>query len=414
MARRVLLYARVNPADEGGVQSVVDRLAHHLQARGHGVTVAWAFPVPAGRRDRFLPCRPVVIRGGWPAPRSTLWAAGALLRLASALLRLRPHVVNVHYVTGEALYFALLKPFFRYRLVLSFHGSDVLRTQADDAPLLPRILPRADAITAVSRLTAARLRALPGVDPARVRVIPNGVDREFWDGAGSAAGVDARVPMVLSVGRLDRVKGHDVLLRAFPRVLDRVPGARLVIVGDGGDRAALAALAAELGIAQAVRFAGQLRAAEVRGHLRAARVFVLPSRSEGLPIALLEAMAAGVPVVATAAGGTPEVLEGGCGVLVPPEDAAALGEAVAALLLDAAAQRSLSRTGRQRAAAFSAPAALAAYEELLCSGGGQTGVKPGTEPLDPGELAGSAGDGTGSNQGQTGVKPGTEAVHSGP
>jgi len=385
MSRRVLLYARVNPADEGGVQGVVAWLARHLRSRGHRVTTAWAFPAPSGTGDVTLPSRPLVMRGRFPAPRSTAWAARALLRLSIALLRLRPHVVNVHYVTGEALYFAWLKRFFRYRLVLSFHGSDILRTQPEDAPLLPRILPRADAITAVSRLTASRLRAYPGVSSARVHIIPNGIDVDFWSTPVAAGDLRAREPVVLSVGRLDPVKGHDVLLRAFRLVLARVAGARLVVVGEGGYRNVLEALAADLGIAGAVEFAGQLDAGRVRQRLGEAQVFALPSRSEGLPIALLEAMAAGVPAVATAAGGTPEVLSAGGGVLVPPEDAPALAEAIVELLQDPAASAALSAAGRLRAASFTTTLSASSYEQvLLASDRGQTGVRPGTEPVHSG------------------------------
>ena len=385
MSRRVLLYARVNPADEGGVQGVVRRLGCHLRSRGHAVTHAWAFPVPPGSGDLPLPFRPLVMRGRLPAPRSTLWAAAALLRLASALRRLGPDVVNVHYVTAEAGYFALLKPVFGYRLVLSFHGSDILRTQAVDAPMLPRLLPRADAVTAVSRAAAARLLEAYAVPPARLHVVPNGVDVDFWS-TESGTGRRDRDPVVLAVGRLDPVKGHDVLLRAFPRVRARVPAARLVIVGGGGDRAPLEALAADLGIAAAVTFDGPLDAARVRERLAGARVFVLPSRSEGLPLSLVEAMAAGVPCVATAVGGTPEVLTPDAGVLVPAEDPASLGDAVADLLLDEARSSSLAVAGRRRAAELSATTSTAAYEEVLLGrvDRRQTPAGSGTEPVHSG------------------------------
>ncbi|HXE79728.1 MAG TPA: glycosyltransferase family 4 protein, partial [Vicinamibacterales bacterium] len=351
MSSRILLYARVNPADGGGVQSLVQGLARHLRARGHEVTKAWAFPAPPGSEDLTLPLRPVVLRGRLPAPRSTIWAAGALGRLTRLLFRLRPDVVNVHYVTGEAVYFALLKPLFRYRLVLSVHGSDVLRTQAPDAPLLPYVLPAADALTAVSPLTVAALKEYPDVNPARIREIPNGVDYGFWS-AGSDVRPGNRAPVVVSVARLDRVKGHDVLLHAFALVRARVPAARLVIVGEGGQRSALETLARLLGIAPAVEFTGQLDAEGVRERLRTARVFALSSRSEGLPIALLEAMAAGATCVATNVGGTCEVLTPGTGLLVPSEDPAALAEAIVRLLVEDHSAARLILEARRRAARF--------------------------------------------------------------
>ena len=366
MSLRVLLYSRVNPADGGGVQTVVARLAAHLRARGHRAATAWRLPNPDPEaRDETWDLPLLVWRRGLPAPRASLRAARALLRLAARLWRLRPAIVNVHFVTAEAAYFLLLRPLFRYRLVLSVHGSDVMQPKPWDAPVLPRLLRAADAITVVSSPAAARVRASPGVNPGVVKVIPNGVRCDFWSAAAPARDVAARAPVILSVGRLHPVKGHDVLLRGFARVRDRLPDAALAIVGDGVARPAVARLAAELGVAHAVEFAGTLSPAQVRDRLGAARVFVQPSRSEGLPLALLEAMAAGVPVVATRVGGVPDVVAPGTGLLVPPEQPDALADALLDVLGNDGLASALARGGRQRAMQFSAARADGAYEALF-------------------------------------------------
>lgn len=363
---RVLLYSVTDPREVGGVQAVVKRLRDRLRSRGHTVVAAWLNPSPDAADETYALHRLRRRGQGLPTPRSILGAARALLNVTRALSRHRPHIVNVHYVTCECIYFLLLRPFYRYKLVLSIHGSDVLRPTRWDADLLPRFLRRADAITAVSLPTAARVRQMPGVYPQRLRVISNGVDYEFWSRKGSGhISMGDRSMTVLTVGRLLPVKGHDVLLRAFAEVRTRVPQARLVIVGDGTLRAELHVMVKELGLGEAVEFVGDIDAAGVRAQLGRSRVFALPSRSEGLPLALLEAMAAGVPAVASRVGGIPEVLLPGTGLMVPPEDHAALAEALAALLLDPQLAADLGERGRERASHFSAAVADAAYEVLF-------------------------------------------------
>lgn len=362
-----MLYSVTSPAEVGGVQAVVRRLASHLRERGHDVVTAWLEPNPNLAADEEAYDLPRLRRRrGIPTPRSSLRALRALLALRRALARHRPDVVNVHYVTCEAIYFLLLRPLYRYKLVFSVHGSDLLRPTRWDERLLPRILPRADGVTAVSLPTAARVRGCRGVDPARLRVIPNGIDFDFWSTAPSPRlAIADRPANVLAVGRLLPVKGHDVLLRAFAGVLRRVPRARLVIIGDGPSLPDLQRLAQELELGDAVELAGELDAPEVRKHLAKARAFALPSRSEGLPLVLLEAMAAGVPVVATQVGGVPDVVSSGTALIVPPEDPEALAEALCSLLLDPQLASTLSERGKQRAPHFSAAAAYTAYEDLF-------------------------------------------------
>lgn len=367
MSLRVLLYSITDPREAGGVQVVVKRLRDRLRAQGHAVTAAWLSPSPDPTDESYALPR-LRRRRGVPTPRSILGAMPALLHVARALSRHRPQIVNVHYVTCECIYFLLLRPFYRYKLVLSVHGSDVLRPTRWDADLLPRLLRRADAITVVSLPTAAHVRAYLGIDPDRLRIISNGVDYDFWSATSPPhVPVTERPMTVLTVGRLLPVKGQDVLLRAFAMVVTHVPRARLVIIGDGTSRAELLRLAGELHLEDAVEFAGEHDAAGVRARLGEARVFALPSRSEGLPLALLEAMAAGVPAVATCVGGVPDVLVSGAGLMVPPDDPAALAEALSAVLLDAELASALAERGQRRARDFSAAAADAAYQDLFLS-----------------------------------------------
>jgi len=362
---RIFLYSRVDPTDPGGVQSVFSGVAAHLRDRGHTVMKAWSLPNPAAPDEGVFGLPALVWRRGRPAPRSLLNACVSLARLAWVLARFRPHVVNLHFVTRESTYFLLLRRVFRFKLVLSVHGSDVLRPKPWDAPVLPRALRAADAITVVSALTAAQLcQRYPGVSHERITVIPNGVDEDFW-AAIPGEPLPLRKPIVLSVGRLHPVKGHDVLVSAFRAVVDRVPDARLVIVGEGHLRGALADRVGELNLSDHVQLDGQRGAADVRGWMSRALVYVLPSRSEGLPLSLLEAMAAGVPVVASRVGGVPEVLSDNTGLMVPPEDACALAEAIAGILTAPADFIGMREAARRRVRAFDRSRSNAAYERLM-------------------------------------------------
>jgi glycosyltransferase involved in cell wall biosynthesis len=211
----------------------------------------------------------------------------------------------------------------------------------------------------------------------RWELIPSGVDVDRFGGGRSAAeakselGLDPMRAVVGTVGRLEERKGHDLFLHGAREMLARANGMRpqILIVGDGPLRARLTAQAAELDIAESVRFTGAVP--DVRPALCAMDVFVLPSNAEGMSNALLEAMAARRPVVATDVGGTSEVINGdGSGTLVPPGDPQALAGAIMALLADPARAGRVGETARQRVVErFSARAMVtrleALYEERL-------------------------------------------------
>ncbi len=237
------------------------------------------------------------------------------------------------------------------------------------APLLAglgRLTARlSDRVVAPSRATAEELARDYGV--AGAAVIPNGVaplPRET--GAPAVAPSPAGGLVVLYAGRLRTRKAVAVLLEAVARARREVPGIALELVGDGEQRPALRAQAERLGIAGAVRFVGAVPRAEMARRLAAADLFCLPSLYEGLPLAILEAMAAGLPVVATAVAGVPEAVDDGTtGLLVPPEDADALARALAALAADPERRRRMGEAGRRKLERdFAIPRVAAAYLEL--------------------------------------------------
>jgi glycosyltransferase involved in cell wall biosynthesis len=206
------------------------------------------------------------------------------------------------------------------------------------------------------------LVARHGLPPERLTVVPNGVDPEFFQ--PPPGGTRQGPPVLLSVARLVPDKDHDTLLMAFARIASRHPEAELWLVGDGPRRQALEHKAGDLALNGRVRFfSGQpdLRAFYHRAHL-----FVLSSVTEALPNVILEAMAAGLPIVATRVGGIPEVVvEKSTGLLVEPGDVTGLAAALDYLLKNSEIRESMGQHGRERVMQqYSLTAMVKGHEEV--------------------------------------------------
>lgn len=215
---------------------------------------------------------------------------------------------------------------------------------------------RLDAHVAVGRAGARAVEAMSGAAAGSVRVIANGVP----DRADLVAPLRPQGTSVGTLAALIPRKAIDVLLHAIAAV----PTATLVVVGSGPEHGALARLAVELGVDGRVTFTGWSERA--RDHLVDFDLFVLPSRDEGLPLSIVEAMLSGLPVVAADVGSVADVVvDGRTGLLVPTDDAAALAGAISALLGDPERRRSMGVTGRQLALEGFTDIAMAASFESL-------------------------------------------------
>jgi glycosyltransferase involved in cell wall biosynthesis len=299
---------------------------------------------------------------------------GALRRLGELIDRVRPDVVQTHNCKSH-LFVRLSERWRRTAWVAFHHGytatsvKTLLYNQFDRFSLL-----RATKMVTVCRPFFQEISAL-GVDPAKITVVHNSVktfvppEAEAVHEVSRRYGIQPGRPSVLSVGRLSREKAHRDLIEAFAILRKREPSLdpQLVFVGDGHEAEALRRQSGDRGLSDSVVFCGQQ--ADVRPFYALASVFSLPSLSEGSPNALLEAMAAGVPAVATQVGGVPEIAENRRNaLLVPPANRQALADALRTLLIDRPLARSLADAAIQDASErFSPEAQTAALRKVYVS-----------------------------------------------
>lgn len=373
----VLMLTSSYPKFPGDVTSpFIESIAETLAARGHTVDVLLPhhpeLARPAGR-VRFFPYRyaPFDAWSVWgyassleadvrvkPLVYALLPLVALTLRaeLSRRLTAVRYDVVHVHWlVPNAALVFDIVRVS-GAALVVSLHGSDVFLAErlAPARALARAALHAAGAVSACSSDLAARARAL-GANPARLRTVPYGVDAVAFaprpaPGLRERFGVPPGALLVLGLGRLVEKKGFSVLLEAAARV----DGLHVVLAGEGDLAEELREQARRIGAP--LSFAGALEREAVAQALAAADVVAVPSlvdragNVDGLPNVLLEALACGRPVVASAVGGIPDVLEADVnGLLVPPGDPLALAAALQRLADEPETRRRLGAAARARA-----------------------------------------------------------------
>jgi glycosyltransferase involved in cell wall biosynthesis len=291
----------------------------------------------------------------WPLTAGRLRAACALLGTPTVL---------VHQVVPDAAELDVRHAWL-YRLsrrrqhwvAVSDYGSAMLRKAFALCP--------SDEITVIRNAPRPAERAGLGIADAR-----RAAERAR---ARGVLGLDPDGPVIVAVGRLALEKGHDVLVKAAADLVADWPGLRVLIAGEGAGREGLQRSIDDAGLIERVQLLGHVH--DVGGLLCAADVFAFPSRREGTPFALLEAMGWGLPVVVARFGGADEIVDSGeSGILVQQDDPDALRDAIAALLRDPPRARSLAEHGRERARQFSEPAMVDATLELI--GAAVKGTQP--------------------------------------
>lgn len=360
MIRRILIVSEDYPPYPGGVAQWAAGMALALNRRGHSVTVlSRERGTPAGEPGaESLTLR--TIRGRrWRQFRS--WH---FRRAAGALLDREPQDLVIATTWNAAR--GIAGPVLRRggRLACVAHGLEVTRRM----PRLKRLwlahtLRRCECVIAVSAFTRDSLRERFRIDPDRLFLLSNGVDPSVFRPGLDASRVrerhgllDRRV--ILTLARVVERKGHDLVIRALPQILSRVPDAVYLVAGPGeaGLLNRLRRLADELGVGSAVVFAGSLPGDEVPLYYNACEVYVMPSRvlaasgdTEGFGITFLEANACGKPVVGGRSGGVADAIEDGItGFLVDPADPGDLAEKILILLANPDRARAMGQAGRGR------------------------------------------------------------------
>ena len=316
------------------------------------------------------------------APLTTLAEAS---KLAEVIEEYGVEVIHAHYAIPHAAAAVMARDMVHASpkpvVVTTLHGTDVTLVGLDRAYLRATqySIERSDVVTAVSQYLADYTRSEMGVR-RDIMVVPNAVDHARFKPQGSPelrqryAHPDEK--LVVHVSNFRPLKRVDDVIRTFARVADEV-GARLLMVGDGPERQKALSLAAELDIGGRVAFLGSFP--RVEDIFAISDLFLLPSTEESFGLAALEAMASGVPVVASRIGGIPEVVvDGETGFLCAPKDVAAMAEASLKLLKDSALHARMSHAARARAInCFSekevVPLYTQAYERALARSSGVTG-----------------------------------------
>lgn len=346
----------------GGMETMVARLARALSMRGHEIGVTCTqFGGPLaedlaedGIRVTIVPTLGL-LTNAW-APQLERW-----------LRDVKPDVVHVHSGTWLKTARAARRAGVP-RVVHTVHG--LLDVERWHDALLKRLAARhTDEIVIVSEPLRAFIASQTHRPEADLRLIVNGVDTtRFRPGPRTSAlrqrtGIPAGATIIGNVARLQEVKNHELLIDAFSGLLSRVPDSHLVVVGEGPLRPDLTEQVKRLGLQERVHLIGM--ESDTAQIYREFDLYVLPSRSEGTSLSLLEAMASGIPVVATAVGGTPALLAHGArGRLVPPDDRVALERAMHDVLVDPARHDVADAARRDVDVQYSESAMVSAYERL--------------------------------------------------
>jgi glycosyltransferase involved in cell wall biosynthesis len=374
---KVLMLSHMYPGPVNPTAGIfVHEQVRALIAQGHDVRVVSPTPmappllpryrvhrrVPAGDRVDGIPVlrpRKLSLPGGRLAhlnPQAMLWSIGGPLRRVHK--RWPFEVVHAHMLVPDGWAAACVGAELGVPVVATAHRADVLDIPARGERSRAVVAQAVDAVEQIVTVSRAIRAACESVGwPRRpVEVVPNGADTAvFHPRDARAARVRLGVPedgaVISYVGKLVPRKGVDTLIEALGILRERPGGAPwLVAAGVGEMQPALEKRARELGVDDRVRFLGKLGREDVAWAMAAGDLFVLPSLSEGLPTVVCEAMACGLPTVATAVDGTPEIVDHGeTGLLVPPRDARALADAMARLLDDPAEARAMGDRALARA-----------------------------------------------------------------
>jgi glycosyltransferase involved in cell wall biosynthesis len=352
-------------------------LAEGLRAKGHLVSILeYASDRPRVRVDDGISIMSLP-RAFYPRllrPSSWLPFVRCVWQLHRILRRVRPEVISVQFPTWQSVPLVALSLIpHKWRIAVTLRGSDI-RSIPTTQPRLVQwqeaLLRRADVVTAVSESLRSDALALYPFLREKIRVIYNAPNPSFFDNNTVEASLIGKERFILFVGAILKVKGVDVLLRAWKLVQDRGQPVCLIVVGEGAELESMVALCEELRITASVRFVGSRSQDDLRNLYCTAELIVIPSRAEGLPRVGLEAGACGSICVASDVGGLAEVVQDGVtGFLVSPESPTALSQAILrAMELPPSERRRISFAAKDRVRRlFGYDKMVRSYEQLFLS-----------------------------------------------
>jgi glycosyltransferase involved in cell wall biosynthesis len=344
----VIIVSQFPPQWFGGTEIGTYRIAEHLAKRGHEVHIITSLDegMPEDSCEKGFNIHRIL--------RIRIKFFGKLFFWAAIVRRI--HKIDPDIVQAQNLDSGIPALISKKLLKLPYavwgQGSDVYLPTWTIKLSSKTIIKNADSVFA---LTKNMKKVMQAIYNREITVIPTGIDIE--DYADRSRGIEKETgKIILFVGRLNQVKGVQYLLRAMKIVYEALPYARLILVGDGEERKNLEYLSDTLGIRDCVNFIGAIpfeRTYEISDYMDKADVFVLPSLSEGLGTVILEAMASGLPVVATRVGGIPDILEDGVnGYLVEPGDFQDMAKKITLLLENQTLRHQLSEQNRKKAEGY--------------------------------------------------------------
>jgi glycosyltransferase involved in cell wall biosynthesis len=363
----VLLVLDQFPKTLGGGERIVLNLAALLPKYGYRASILTFSVHPDSTALKSRSCPIYVL----PLQRTyDLTALRAAFELRRFLRQQHVQIVQTFFESSDLWAGFVTKAMSKAKLIWSRRDMGILRTHKHHIPY--RLMASApDAVFAVSEQVRQHCIEVDRIDPTRVQTIYNGLNLADWNTVSRPAKAPGEL-LVTTIGNIRRIKGHDIFIKAAASIVRRFPKVSFSIAGDVLEPdyfAELQTLVRDLNLSDYFHFVGGIT--NLREHLSAADIFVLPSRSEGFSNAIVEAMAAALPVVATNVGGNAEAVKDGVsGFVVPSDDPAALSAAITRLLSDPSLAKAMGEAGKDLVAEnFTAEAMMnriiVAYGNLL-------------------------------------------------
>ncbi|MCP4608621.1 MAG: glycosyltransferase family 4 protein [Planctomycetes bacterium] len=335
-----------------GTELATQNIAAHLAKRGHEVHVLTTLDMGTSRENMeqgFYVHR--IKRHRVPVIRYGLFVLGIL----RVLKEINPDIIHCQQLK-MGIPGLLANRIFRKPFIVWGQGSDIYLASRLVKPILRRVLVNANAVIA---LTEDMKGEMQKICAREVLVVPNGIDLENFQDLSrermrTKLTIEGRERIIVFVGNLRPVKGVEYLIRAMAIVNAKEQHIKLLLVGDGEERRDLENLVKQMDIGEVVTFVGKVPNEEVSKYLIASDVFVLPSLSESFGIVNLEAMACGLPIVASGVGGLPDIIKSGeNGFLVEPRNPEQIAEKILLLLGDDVLRKKISKVNREHSKSYS-------------------------------------------------------------